>query len=760
MTVRIVGRDPELRQFAAARDRVRSARSASFIVEGEPGIGKTRLLEELRTHALQDEWNVIEWRCSELDVDRPFVAAFSGLDALVEDLAKISDSLPSELEEARRLWRASVGGWFSLDQPNDGRPGESAPNGDGIVQLVIDGLLDLLRTRPLLLLVDDAQWIDNASSRILWGLAGRRRSVALLTVVTFRPDRRDEVRMLRRGLESQGATNVILGALSDKDGEALVAELVGLETTEAIRSRHQFALRESRGNPLFVIELLRFDEYPMEETGLASILEIPNSLRALITRRFDALPAETKACLQKAAALGSVFDVNELAVVEGRSLSHVFDILGPAIDLRMLVYRHGQLSLQHSIVHRIVQDLQPLALRSALHLELARSLGAANWSATRVGEHFFLSNTGPSDEVSKWLRAASLEVRALSLEAALAWSQRALACSTAEGRFETQLDVAGLLVLLGRLDDAEALCTKIRQRTMTIDEEVRFRLSYSALISMTGRTRDTEAMENFEWVRSNLEPGDGRHVELLGWKAILLVFRGQLDESEQIAKAALELKVSGDASRVASGPLEALGLIAMLRGDTADALRYSRESAEAYRNHRNVYSSVMVPHFALGMAMFSSCSINDVIATLQQGLDLCDLAGHGLARSHLEPITAIAYLAAGQLEIGRSIIESAVHRNSNWRDTKVTLPTGSGLAALVALLADDLTAAKMFAQRSFDELLEGGAQAGSADFAFWCIANVSEEAGDGAKARELLVGVWEMLPRMRASISSLPILFV
>ena len=282
---------------------------------------------------------------------------------------------------------------------------------------------------------------------------------------------------------------------------------------------------------------------------------------------------------------------------------------------------------------------------------------------------------------------------------------------------------------------------------MSVEEEIRFRLSYAALITMTGRSRDGEAMESFEWVRSNLEPGDGRHVELLGWRAILLVLNGQLDEAERIAHQALQLEVSGDRATVTSGPLEALGLIAMLRGDTADALRFSRESAAAFRNHRNVYSSVMLPHFALGMAMFSSCPIGEVIATLQQGLELCDLAGHGLARAHLEPITAIAYLAAGQLQIGRSVIESAVRRNSNWRETKVSLPSGSGLAAMVALLNDELDSAKILAQQSFDQLLAGGAQTGSADFAFWCIANVAEETGDVVKARDLLVGVWEMFAK-------------
>jgi DNA-binding CsgD family transcriptional regulator/tetratricopeptide (TPR) repeat protein len=794
VSIRIIGREPELRHFAAARGRVRDGSTAAFIVEGEPGIGKTRLLEELRVQAVHERWTVIDWRCAELDVDRPFVAALSGLDELHEDFAKRSESLPGEIGEARSLLRSflRVGGSVMLDAPGrprarlqpasvqgvseqdvseqdvseqevpkefvrledaDGltrsseRTQRRQSNGDEIVQLVVDGLLDLARSRPTMLLIDDAQWIDNASSKIVWGLAGRRRSASLLTVVAFRPDRRNEVRLLRRGLESQGATNLVLGPLSSADGHALVSEIAGSQPTELMHALHEFALAESGGNPLFITELLRFDQYPLDGQGLTSPFGIPVTLSALITRRFESLPQKTKSCLRRAAALGREFQIDELGVVEEQLLAGVFEVLAPAIDLGILINRHGQLSFQHSIVHKIVQDTQPQTLQAALHGEIARCLAKADWSATRVGEHFYLSQPGPSDEANKWLRAASLEVRSLSLEAALSWSLRALSCCTTDTLFETQLDVAGLFILLGRLDDAEALCTEIRRRTMSVEEEIRFRLSYAALITMTGRTRDGEAMESFEWVRSHLQPGDGRHVELLGWRAILLVLSGQLDEAERIAHDALQREVSGDRSTVISGPLEALGLIAMLRGDTAEALRFSRESAAAYRNHRNVYSSVMLPHFALGMAMFSSCPIHEVIATLQQGLELCDLAGHGLARAHLEPITAVAYLAAGQLQIGRSVIESAVRRNSNWRETKVALPSGSGLAAMVALLTDELDSAKGLAKQAFDQLLEGGAQTGSADFAFWCIANVAEETGDVVKARDLLVGVWEMFAK-------------
>ncbi len=748
MTVRIVGREPELRQFGAARNRVRSGTSATFVVESGPGIGKTRLLDELRADASRDGFIVVEWRCAELDIDRPFVAAFSGLDELVADLVRQGETVPFELDEARKIFRRSSvmsAGVVARDET----PDSSSPNGETLSQLVIDGLLDLAGSRSMALLVDDAQWIDNASSRILWGLSGRRRSVPLLTVVALRPERREEVQVLRRGLESQGATNLILGGLLDGDSEDLIAELVGPVLNGSVvderkRAVCEFALKEARGNPLFITELLRSIEDPADESAIGDSIEIPKSLRALITRRFDSLSVETKSVLRQAAVLGAVFDISELGIVAREPLWRVLDMLGPAIDLGVLIERTGHLSFQHSIVHRIVLELQPLAIRSALHVEIARSLANAKWSATRVAEHFFLGASGPSEEASLWLRAASREVRSLSLEAALAWAQRARSCCTPESFFETNMEVVGLLIRMGRLDDAERICLTMQGRTMRIEEEIRFRLSYSALMTNSSRSRDSEAIDHLDWVRSALSPADPQQIELLGWKAVLMVLRGYLDKAERFANEALELEVTGDRSVALGWALEALGLIAMLRGDTNDALRFSTESSRTYFQRRNIHASGIMPHYVLGMAMFSSAPIHDVIAMLQEGMDLCDPTGHRLARSHLEPLMAVAYASAGQLDVALSVVDAAVLRTSNWGDTKVALPTGTALAAQVALLRDDPVSAGLLAQRAFSELTDDGATTGSGDFVIWCVANVAEASGDITKARDLLVGVWEL----------------
>ena len=744
-----VGRDPELRQLSAARARVIGGQSAVFVVEGDPGIGKTRFLSELKAQAGNEQWQLVEWNCAELDVDRPFVAAVEGLTNLADQCRRSGAELPGELDDALATYRRSSG----TLQPDDREDSSNVrQNGDVLIQLMIDGLVELARSTPTLLILDDAQWIDNASSRVLWGVAGRRRSLALLTVATFRPTARPEVQTMRRGLESQGAVNLMLKSLNRSDSEQLVRSIVGNEPDHRAQAMAERALREARGNPLFLTEMVNDTSLASEqlEPELLST-DIPPSLRSLISRRVSALPLETQTTLRRAALLGTNINLNELAVADQRTISALFSSLEPAIELRILVDHSGDLEFQHAIVQRIVNESYPAALRRENHLEIAQRFAHAGLSATRVGEHYALSEPGISVEATRWLRAAAFEVRVLSLESALAWSQRALLCCPEDQWFDTHLQVAGLLILLGRLDEATQACDEIKVRKMSVEEELRFRISFASMITMGGRTRDTEAIEHIDWVIAHLDPHSPRRLEMMGWKATLRVFSGDLELAKREALEAISQPTPAASTDEREAALcrayEGLGLVALLRGETNDALRYTKHATDRYIHNHDLFTSVMLPHYALGLAMLGTKPIDEVAAMLQGGLDMCDRAGHTLAKAHLEPITAIAYLAAGQLEISRSIIEAAVQRNSNWRDTNVALPTGTGLASYIALLRDEVSTATRLAQDAFEQLLEGGAQAGSADFAFWCIANVAEAAGDTGRARDLLVGVWDLFAK-------------
>ena len=215
--VQLVGRDPEFRHVRATMERVRAGNAALTVMEGEPGIGKTRLVREIEAVARTEGWTVVEFRCAELDADRPFEAVAIGLEELC---ATSSETVPFELSEAVQALRFSGPDGFA--------------HGDRVTTLVLEGLRELCEGAPCLVVFDDAHWIDDATARVLWGLARRYQNRPMLVVATFRPSVEPRVVTLRRGLDSQGAATLSLNPLSLGDGETIATSMLGGIPDEAI----------------------------------------------------------------------------------------------------------------------------------------------------------------------------------------------------------------------------------------------------------------------------------------------------------------------------------------------------------------------------------------------------------------------------------------------------------------------------------------------------------------------------------------------
>ena len=728
--VRIVGRDPELRHLLAGAQRARSGAAALIMIEGEPGIGKTRLLDEVASRLGSEGWKTFACSCSELDVDRPFAPVSAGLADLMDQLG--SDA-PGELFEAADLLRQAATRGSGLEN-----------QAQRVRSLIVEGLHDLSRTGPLLVLFDDTHWIDDASAGVLWGIA-RRRTKPVLTLATFRPSEREAVRALRRGMDEGGSANIVVSALPRNEAEVLATEILGARPNRVVNQ----LLDDAAGNPLFITELLQGD---VESVNLADTETnagvIPTSLRNLVLRRLDGLGVESQATLFDASLSGLTFDVAELAAIRERTVRELMTALEPAIRLRIVVEHGTQLAFQHAIVQAIVREQHPDALRRSRHHEVSQRLIEVRARWTRVAEHLMLSGPTASPECVAVFRRAAEEVRPLSLVAALTWFERALEFATnAAERFDLQMEVAAVLILVGRVVDAEQLCEASWSLCSTPEDEIRLRITLAALNTMAGRTRAEDAAEHLDRVLELLPPLDSQRVETLGWRAVLHLVAGRLDEAEQTAQLGRTIEIEGDRLPMMGRIHEAESLIALLRGDSGRALTEARAALAAFDQQRNVFTWVMTPHFACAMAMLNTSPIADVIEMLQDGFRACEQAGHAMARLHLEPLMSIAHFARGDIATARSSVTATIERNNDWRSGGVALPSATGLAAYIAMLSDDLDSARTLADQTLEELIGGGAQAGSGDFSAWCVACVREADGDVVGARELLCAVWELVAR-------------
>lgn len=734
----LVGRDPELRALRAAIQRAESRVANAIVLEGEPGIGKTRLVTETQNLATSRGWLTLRCHSSDLDIENPFVAVSSGLDDLVAHLA--SDS-PGELIDALALLRKPI-------------TSRNESLGDQIAALLVAGLNEASTVRPLLVVFEDAHWLDEASARVFWGLVRGRRSASVLTLATFRPSERETILSLRRALDSQGVSTFVLGSLSPTHAEALATEILQAPISPASR----LLLNDAGGNPLFITELMRGAAELADTTGSNSADAIPTSLRSLVLRRLNGFSPSTRDLLFDASLLGVTFDVRILAKLRSTDVAAVADSLLEPIQQGLLDAQTDTLRFRHAVVQTIVAESRIAMHRCIRHREIAQLLAQLDYSATKVAEHHWKSSPLQSDEASEWMHRAANESKRLSLETSLSWLERSIACLGDGLRsFDLQMEKATCLVLTGRLVEAEAICQTVEPLVTNPDEAMRVRITQTALTSMAGRTRQDEALANVDWILESLDATDIRRVEMLGWKALLLVFRGDLLGAETCAHEALACRFDGRPAEIGvSRPYEALGLAALLRGDIANAIRYTEKATETYEHHGNVFTTIMTPHFARAMTLLASRPISEVIAVVEEGYASCDRAGHELARLHLDPVMAIAHFVSGDTTSAQGLVGRVLHRADDWRTGGVSLPTITGLGAYLALLRDDLDSARTLAAKALEELLVGGAQAGSADFVILCIAMVTEADGREAEARELYRGIWELFARDASLFSVAP----
>jgi DNA-binding CsgD family transcriptional regulator/tetratricopeptide (TPR) repeat protein len=252
-------------------DAVRASESRALVVHGEPGAGKTALLEYLAGRASDCRVARTVGVQSEMEL------AFAGLHQLCAPLLDRLDGLPTPQRDALRIT-------FGLGLG-------PAPDRLMVGLAVLSLLSEAGGKRPLICLVDDAQWLDHASAQVLAFVA--RRLVAESVGLVF------GARVT--SAELAGLPELVVGGLREEDARSLLNSVLTGPLNERVRDQ---IVAETGGNPLAILELPR-GLTPTELAGgfgLPGALPLPASIEESFRRRVDALPAETRRLLLLAAA--------------------------------------------------------------------------------------------------------------------------------------------------------------------------------------------------------------------------------------------------------------------------------------------------------------------------------------------------------------------------------------------------------------------------------------------------------------------------
>nr|WP_051114717.1 BTAD domain-containing putative transcriptional regulator [Actinokineospora enzanensis] len=379
---RYVGRQAEVGLLRDLVSDVVGGRGRSVWIEGEPGIGKSELLAVGLGDAARSGCQ-LAWTAAQESYRR------HPLRTIMECLAVEPDSADPR--------RAAAAG------PAD------APGADPLAAPV-DELLalvdDACTTGPLVLVIDDLQWADEASVLLWHRLAGATRQLPLLLVAATRPDqgRRDLV-MLRRGLDRHGGRLIRLDPLTPPETTLLVGRLVGARPGPGLTEVTDHAA----GNPLYVRELteslLRRAAVRVRD-GIAEVDpdrpdDAPRSLAAAVRRTLEFLTPRTRELLRSGALLGQEFGIDELAALTGDGPMDLADAVAEAIAGNVVVESGDRLAFRHPFLRQVLYDGIPDGLRPVLHRRAAELLDRREAPVAVVAEH--VAGARPDAWVVDWL---------------------------------------------------------------------------------------------------------------------------------------------------------------------------------------------------------------------------------------------------------------------------------------------------------------------------------------------------------------------
>jgi hypothetical protein len=467
-----LGRSQEL---AALRRLLHSARQgcgAAAVVQGEGGIGKTRLLAEITTDATEDGFRVLSGATDELSRDRP-------LAALIEAFGLRADSADPERAEIATLLLA------------DALPFGAADISFRVTDAVVSLLERLTTEAPAVVAVEDLHWADPATLRAVRAIGAAVSDLPVVVLVTLRPfPERPELAWLIEELVSSGAAHLELAALDDAAVTALATAVAGAPPGAGLSGQLSWAA----GNPLFVIELvkaLRDEQILTVHEGRAEVADrvLPSTLPVAILRRMSFLPRATLDVLKIAAVLGREFSVAELAAVTGRSAVTLLPDLDAALRAGLLGQTPTErLAFRHELMREAIYHDLAVPLRQGIHREVTRCLTAAGIPLARLADHLFLGASTTDPESLRWLRRAAVETAPRFPAVAVRLCERAFELTRADDPEHDAVaaELAPLLLQTGRPKDAERIARQVLARGPAADIEVSLRRALGEVLWALG----------------------------------------------------------------------------------------------------------------------------------------------------------------------------------------------------------------------------------------------------------------------------------
>ncbi len=632
-TVRIPpirGRAGELKVIGALVSAVAQGRGGVLVIEGPPGIGKSRMLTEVFVLAEKAGVRTLFGEAFEYQQTVPFFSLF---------MATLRADPPvGDAEALRRL-------------------GGSADLRYWVVHDLADAIHAAAAQTPLVIVLEDIHWADNGTLLALRSLATARPDVAVLWVLTARtgaggPAVQETLSMLQRA----NATFVRLGAIA---GDA-VADMV----QDAVRAKADVSLlnlaAKAHGNPFLVSELvggLGEEDRLTVSAGRVVVTgdRLPRRLGATMHQRLDLLSGEASEVVRVAAVLPDRFSAGLLAAMLDRRPVSLLAALEEAVRADLLIEDGERLRFRHDLLREATRQSVPQSLRRAMERQSASVMLRVGAAPEEVATQLARSADPGDMEAVDALRQAAQSVGHSDASAAADLSKRALELLPAEHHDYGSLvaETVEWLNRASRYGEAEELAVVALAEAASpeVEAEIRLRLPTHTKHSTPWRVEENRRALQLSGIS---EVTRTRHLAWLAYNLVLQDKSGQwrtaADEAAAAAAATgdLEATIMAEVTHALldSGegyPARALGRVEQLR-----PLAYTNETALAHAYAGMFHANLLA---VVGR-------LDDATARAGEGIEQAGREGNALALETWAVYSGWVHLAAGRLSAARDAADS------------------------------------------------------------------------------------------------------